>query len=165
MDASSGSQCSWTQPRWARGATVGGPPSGSGTKRSSNPTARTASSAPLASCRAANERRRKSVLVSLDTCRSTLKPAAKLMAPRFSGAPSTGSATKVLDEIAPSASTSPASAASAAWPANTVFRPLCCSSRPAKKLPATSAAMITRAKMATASAIPRWSFNRRRRSW
>jgi hypothetical protein len=25
--------------------------------------------------------------------------------------------------------------------------------------------MITRAKMATASAIPRWSFNRRRRSW
>jgi hypothetical protein len=110
---------------------------------------------------AARQRRFEQVGRVPGTCRSTRTLGVSVLAPRSSGAPPGGIAISVLTGKSATASRRPVSAPSAACRAKRLYCPLCCSRRPTKKFAATSAPMTTRAKMASASAMPRSSLLRR----
>src|SRR5688500_12726882 len=123
--------------------------------RTSVPTSRRASTPP-GPVRCPSERSRYTASFSLVTVRvyETVPPSA--VVPSSTSSPTAPAPSVDASQLTIVVCT-PASAASNASAAKALFRPPRCSSRPAKKVPPTSAPMMTRAKMATASAMPRSS--------
>jgi hypothetical protein len=155
--APSKAQESCTQARSTRGEKCAGTPPLDDATRTSNPSVHAARAPPPASRLNPVVRRKKRPFVSRTISRVTVRPGSRVNPPRSRAIPPIGSAATSAGTGLTTASLRPVSAASSACSANITFCPLCCSNRPAKKLPDTSAPMMTRAKSASASANPRSS--------